>query len=139
MSRQKVRDCFVPRASSMPFVAVIAIVIVTDKLLQRRDETNVGSAGGRASLAPGAGRTSPIVLSGVDAAGADGGMVEPANVRDANLAPQQIVQVGVDFGRGVHGNVHVLIADHVSGNDGTDDRSATPAAIDVDAHSARRG
>src|ERR1700722_2640817 len=121
----------------MPAVAMI--VVASNGLSKPGDEANVGSAGGRAFLAAGASRTSPIVLRGVDAAGADGGVVKRTHVCNANFAPQQVVQMGVDLGRSVHGDVHVLIADQVAGDDSTDDRRAAVTAIDVDAHGPRRG
>src|SRR5580700_1057772 len=90
-----------------------AIVIVRDGFVKPRGETNVGSAACRAARAARAGRTSPIVLGRVDAAGARLGAVESTNVGDANFAAQQIVEMDVDLGRSVDRYVHVLIADYV--------------------------
>jgi hypothetical protein len=120
-------------------ISQAAIVIVPDGFVKPRSETNVGSAVCRASRAARAGRTSPIVLGRVDAAGARLGGVESTNVGDANFAAQQIVEMDVDLGRSVDRYVHVFIADYVVRNDGAANRRAAIAAIDIDTHAARRG
>ena len=73
--------------------SILFFAIVTDGLPKPRGEKNVGSAGCRASGAARAGGTSPIVLGRVDTAGARSGAVVSANIGDADLSTQQIVEV----------------------------------------------
>src|SRR5450631_2371972 len=47
--------------------------------------------------------------------------------------------MNVNLGGSVDGDVHVLIADHILGNNRAYNRRAAITAIDVDAHAARRG
>jgi hypothetical protein len=115
-----------------------ATFLITDGILKPRGETNVGSAGGCASLTAWARTTSPIVLSCVDAAGARG-VIEGANVGDTSIATQQVVEMSIELGRSIDGNVLVFINDHILRNDGTANRGAATAAIDVDSGGPVRG
>ncbi len=82
--------------------------------------------------------TSPIVLSCFDAAGARG-VIEGANVGDTSIATQQFVEMSIELGRSIDGNVLVFVNDHILRNDGTANRGAATAAIDVDSGGPVRG
>src|SRR5450759_5624305 len=74
-----------------------------------RSGTNIGSAGRGAPGAARASRTSPVILRRVDTTGAGTRTIQSTNVSDANLAAPQIVEMDVDHGRRVHGDIDVLI------------------------------
>ena len=119
-------------------IAAAVIIIVTNRFFQPRREENVRSAGRGASLASRPCMTSPIILGRIDAAGADRGVVERANIGNTNFAAKKIVEMDVDFSRSVDGNVHVLVADHVLGNDRATNGRAAISAVDVNSHAAGR-
>ena len=102
-----------------------------------RVKPKVSSAGRGAPCAAGARRTPPVVLGGIDGASACGA-VERANVGDANFASEQVVEMSVDLGGSVYGNIHVFVADHVQRNNGSLHRRSTVTAIDIDSSGAGR-
>ena len=81
----------------------------------------------------------PPILGGVDGAGAGCCLVESANVLNSDVSAEQVIEVHIDLGGSVDGDVDVFITDHVAGDDGSDDRTATVAAVDVDADAAGSG
>ena len=112
----KVRSVLCPPRSTL------SLAIVADGLPEPRGEENVGPADCCASGAARAGGTSPKVLSRVNASGACRGAIVSANVLDAGLAAEQIVEMDVDLSRSIHRDVDVFIPDHVLRNNGAIDR-----------------
>jgi len=108
--------------------------VVSDWLLEPRRPKNPRGTDGRATVPTRTRRTSPVVLGPINCAGAYRGSVERTNIPDTDAAPQQSVQMDVDFGWGIDRYVDILIADHVLGNDRAKDRRTAIAAIDVDSH-----
>jgi len=96
---------------------VAVIGIARDGIFEPRSESNIGSAGRRACVVARAGRTSLIIFSRVDAAGADLRTIQGTNVANANVPTPQVVEMDVDLGRGVDRNVDVFVADYVLRND----------------------
>ena len=101
-------------------------------LLEPWGKNNAGSVRRRASVRTRALRTSPIVLHRVNAARANAGAVVGAHVGDAITAIAQVVEMDVNHGRSVDGDVHILIADLILRDDGANNRRSAYAAIDVD-------
>src|SRR5579863_4081496 len=66
-------------------------------------------------------------------------MIERTNVGHSDFLPEQIVEVDVHLGRRIDGDVHILIADHVTRDDRATNRGTAVAAIDVDPHAAGSG
>src|ERR1035438_7203766 len=115
---------------------LVVIGIVGDGLLEPGDVKDVGSADRCAFLCAGSVVAAPVVLDCVDAAGANGRVVEGADVGDSDLATKQVVQMDVDQRGGVDGDVHIFIADVIPGDDHAGDGGAAAAAVDVDTHAA---
>ena len=107
-------------------------------MFEPRGETDVRSAGCRASATARAIRTPPIILGRIDASRARGA-VEGANVGHANISAEQVVEMGAKRGGIVDGNVHLFVLDQVLRNDGALNRRTAIAAIDVDSGGAGRG
>lgn len=61
------------------------------------------------------------------------------NVGGTSIATQQVVEMSIELGRSIDGNVLVFINDHILRNDGTANRGAATAAIDVDSGGPVRG
>ena len=74
-------------------------LIVHNRFVKPRRETNVGSTCCRAPIFVGALHTSPIVFGCVDTARAHGGLVKRTNVSNSDLVSKQIVQMDVDLRR----------------------------------------
>ena len=81
--------------------------------------------------------TAPEVFRGVNGSGARARFIQRANVTDADLSAQQIVEVNVHVGGRIHGDVNILVADDVLRDDGADDGRTAISAVDVDADATR--
>src|SRR5437764_1710592 len=123
--------CVEPSTACALFVAVVVFISVVDWRSQPGDVPHIRSADGRASRATGAHGTSPIVLGGIDGAGA-GRMIESTNVAHPDFVPAQMVRVDIDLSRRIHGNVNIFIADGVAGDDGSDHGRTAATTVDVD-------
>lgn len=108
------------------------------RMFEPRGETDVRPAGCRASHAARTTRAPPIIFGRVDAARARC-TVEGANVGHANIAAEQVVEMGTNRSGSVDGNVHLFVLNQVLRNDGALDRRTATAAIDVDSGGAGRG
>src|ERR1700722_5109344 len=97
---------------------------------QPRGKGNAGTAGCAARAGARSRGTTPVVIGCNDFAGACG-VVQGANVGDANVSAEKIGVMGVDGGRCVDGDVHLLVLDYILRNDGAANWRAATAAIDV--------
>src|SRR5664279_982402 len=98
-----------------------------------RGEADVGAADLGAAGSAGTAGTAPEVIDGVNTSGADGGLVEGADIGDAVVGPEEVVEVNFDLGGGVDGDVVIFVADDILVYDGAAHGRASIAAVDVDA------
>jgi hypothetical protein len=110
--------------------------IALDGILKPRSEPNIGSTGRGASGATRTGRTSPIIFCRVDATGASARAIQGTNVAYTDFATPQVVEMDINFRRGIDGYVDVFIADYVVGDNGSENGRAATAAVDVNSHRA---
>src|SRR6202035_5528084 len=97
-------------------ISVPIVVIVDDATMKPRSEEKIGSARRCASLPDWARSAFPVILSRVDVASAWCG-VKSANIGDADMSAQQIVEMRVHRAERIDRNIHILVADHVLRND----------------------
>src|ERR1017187_9557795 len=99
---------------------LMILIVVGGRLEQPRREIDVRTAGCRATLCTGPLGASPEVVS-CDAAALATWVIKRAHVCHAHFPPTQIVQMDVDPGRSVDGDINVLIGDDILCNDGAAD------------------
>lgn len=75
-------------------------------------------------------KKAPVVFGCIDAAGAE--------IGNADVATEEIVEVEIDVCGGVDGDIHVFIADGISADDCARDGCAAHAAVEVNSGSAGR-
>src|SRR5579884_3461172 len=103
---------------------------------QRRRETDIASASCGTSLAARSLLAAPIVTCSIDRPSTNARFIECADVLDANVSSQQIIEVNIDFSGRVDRNVNGFVPDLVIFDHGAVHRRRSIATVDVDSNCA---